>query len=49
VPKLLPDVNSDDNDEDPMLSADGCTLYFARAPRSGGDLSHDLYSVTAGT
>ena len=28
-PKLIPNVNSDQRDGDPMLSADGCELYFA--------------------
>lgn len=34
-PKPVPTVNSDANDGDPMLSADGCELYFA-SQRSGG-------------
>jgi hypothetical protein len=34
-PKLIPSVNSDQNDGDPMLSADGCELYFA-SRRIGG-------------
>jgi hypothetical protein len=29
APRLIPTVNSDEDDSDPMLSADGCTLYFA--------------------
>jgi Tol biopolymer transport system component len=34
-PKLIPDVNGDKDDGDPMLSDDGCELYFA-STRVGG-------------
>ena len=40
APVLLPTVNTVDHDSDPMLSADGCELYFA-STRSGGDF--DLF------
>jgi hypothetical protein len=39
-PKLIPSVNSDQDDGDPMLSADGCELYFA-STRAGG--KHHLF------
>jgi len=42
APQLVPGVNSDANDGDPMLSADGCELYFA-STRVGGD--YNLYSA----
>ena len=29
MPRAIPSVNSHYNDSDPMLSDDGCTLYFA--------------------
>jgi Tol biopolymer transport system component len=35
APKLIPNVNSDQSDGDPVLSADGCELYFA-STRVGG-------------
>jgi hypothetical protein len=35
APKLIPMVNSDQDDGDPVLSADGCELYFA-STRDGG-------------
>jgi hypothetical protein len=35
MPAKIPVVNSDDHDGDPMLSADGCELYFA-SNRGGG-------------
>jgi Tol biopolymer transport system component len=40
MPRRIPTVNSDKDDGDPMLSADGCELYFA-STRKGGD--YDLY------
>jgi Tol biopolymer transport system component len=39
APVLIPTINSPDDDADPMLSADGCELYFAA--RHNGD--YDLY------
>jgi hypothetical protein len=36
APKLIPTVNSDQSDGDPMLSADGCELYFASKRLGGG-------------
>jgi Tol biopolymer transport system component len=47
APKLIPNVNSDDLDGDPMLSADGCTLYFAS--HQGGGNSYNLFSAEVGT
>jgi len=38
--KRVPNVNGDKNDGDPMLSADGCDLYFA-STRNGND--YDLF------
>jgi hypothetical protein len=35
-PQLIPSVNSDVDDGDPVLSADGCELYFA-STRAGGN------------
>lgn len=35
APQLIPSVNSDQEDGDPVLSADGCELYFA-STRVGG-------------
>jgi hypothetical protein len=35
TPKLIPGLNTDAEDGDPMLSSDGCTLYFA-STRNGG-------------
>lgn len=35
APQLIPTVNSDQEDGDPMLSDDGCDLYFS-STRSGG-------------
>jgi hypothetical protein len=43
APHVIPNVNSSDEDGDPMLSADGCTLYFATTHNSH---SYDLYSAT---
>jgi Tol biopolymer transport system component len=40
MPQPIPVVNSDSDDGDPMLSADGCELYFA-STRNGGD--YDLF------
>jgi hypothetical protein len=42
-PKPIPTVNSDSNDGDPMLSADGCELYFA-SQRDGG--KYHLFHAT---
>ena len=42
TPKLVPGVNSTSDDGDPMLSADGCELYFS-STRTGGD--YDLYTA----
>jgi hypothetical protein len=39
APALIPTINSSDDEADPMLSADGCELYFA--VRKNGD--YDLY------
>lgn len=36
APKLIPSVNSDQSDGDPVLSADGCELYFA-SRRAGSE------------
>jgi Tol biopolymer transport system component len=36
TPKLIPMVNSNSEDGDPMLSADGCELYFASRRAPGG-------------
>jgi len=36
LPKLIPNVNSDLSDGDPMLSADGCELYLASRRLGGG-------------
>ncbi|HEX4418608.1 MAG TPA: hypothetical protein VH165_11945 [Kofleriaceae bacterium] len=46
-PKLVPDVNSDNPDGDPMLSADGCTLYFAATKGTG--TTYDIYSAAVET
>jgi Tol biopolymer transport system component len=35
TPELIPTVNSDEDDGDPMLTADGCELYFS-STRNGG-------------
>jgi Tol biopolymer transport system component len=40
--KPIPNVNSGAADGDPMLSADGCSLYFSSTRGSG---SYDLYSA----
>jgi Tol biopolymer transport system component len=42
MPKLVPGVNSTSSDGDPMLSADGCELYFS-STRTGDD--YDLYTA----
>src|SRR5262249_16286705 len=42
-PKPVPTVNSDSNDGDPVLSADGCELYFA-SERDGG--KYHLFHAT---
>jgi Tol biopolymer transport system component len=39
-PKLIPSVNGDQDDGDPVLSADGCELYFS-STRVGG--KHHLF------
>jgi hypothetical protein len=44
TPVKIPTVNSNDNDADPMLSADGCELYFA-SDRDGGGKYH-LFHAT---
>jgi Tol biopolymer transport system component len=44
TPKPIPNVNSSANDGDPMLSTDGCTLYFAST--RGSSPTYDLYSAT---
>lgn len=43
MPKPIPTANSSANDGDPVLSADGCELYFS-STRTGGD--YDLYVAT---
>jgi Tol biopolymer transport system component len=40
APAVIPGVNSPTSDDDPMLSADGCELYFSSS-RTGDD--SDLY------
>ncbi len=40
APVYMPNINLSGGDADPMLSADGCELYFA-STRTGGD--YDLY------
>jgi len=40
MPTLIPGVNNDADDGDPMLSGDGCTLYLA-STRDGGN--HHLF------
>lgn len=42
APKLIPGVNGNDEDGDPQLSADGCTLYFAST--RGAGKTYDLFS-----
>ncbi len=42
APVRIPTVNSPDADADPMLSVDGCELYFA-STRGGDDSDYDLY------
>ena len=42
APALVPGANSDGNDGDPHLSADGCRLYFS-SDRAG---TYDLYVAT---
>src|ERR1043165_8655128 len=44
TPVKIPTVNSNDNDADPLLSADGCELYFA-SDRDGGGKYH-LFHAT---
>jgi hypothetical protein len=44
-PTLIPSVNSDLEDGDPMLSADGCELYFAS--RRAGDKFHLFRAAVA--
>lgn len=45
TPSRIPNVNSGKNDGDPMLSADGCDLYFAstRDARNGNANDYNLY------
>lgn len=42
TPVAIPIVNSAVDEADPMLSADGCELFFS-SRRNGGD--HDLFVV----
>jgi hypothetical protein len=42
TPARVPVVNSDDNDMEPFLSADGCELFFS-SNRPGGKGNLDLY------
>jgi len=44
APRLVPGVNGPEEDGDPQLSADGCTLYFASTRGVGN--GYDLYSAT---
>lgn len=44
-PSVIPGVNSEMDDGDPMLSADGCELLFASTRREGG-ATYRLYSVS---
>jgi WD40 repeat protein len=44
APALIPMVNSNVQDGDPMLSADGCELYFAS--RRGASGGYDLYRAS---
>jgi Tol biopolymer transport system component len=44
-PKLIPTVNSASDDGDPMLSTDGCSLFFS-SKRPGGSGDYDLYVST---
>lgn len=44
APKLVPTVNGNEQDGDPHLSADGCTLYFASNRGSGN--TYDIYVST---
>jgi hypothetical protein len=41
LPEPIPMVNSDRDDGDPMLSADGCELYFTSNQLDVNN--HDLY------
>lgn len=43
APKLIPNVNGDKDDGDPMLSADGCELYFAST--RNGDKYHLFHGL----
>jgi Tol biopolymer transport system component len=42
APKPIPGVNSNQDDVDPMLSADGCELYFS-SNRDGSNENYNLY------
>jgi WD40-like Beta Propeller Repeat len=44
APRIVPDVNTNSNDGDPHLSADGCRLYFGR---DGGIADWELFVATA--
>ena len=43
APRPIPKVNGGDEDGDPMLSADGCVLYFASTRKGGGN--YHLYTA----
>lgn len=43
-PQAVPTVNTDANEGDPHLSADGCRIYFAREL---GSTSWDIFVATA--
>lgn len=44
---IVPSVNSDFEDGDPALSADGCELYFAstRSTAAGSSAQYHLYKA----
>jgi Tol biopolymer transport system component len=44
APLLVPDINTDAPEGDPHLSADGCTIYFAR---DLGSYNYDIFAATA--
>jgi hypothetical protein len=48
APKLIPDVNSAFNDGDPVLSLDGCELYFS-SKRDREHVDYDLYVAKVST
>jgi Tol biopolymer transport system component len=45
TPTLVPGVNSDFDDGDPHVSADGCRIYFSR--RVGGGVDWELYTASS--